>query len=301
VTVHQQPGTVRTKKPGRSPGTALERAPFSEPAAQHVPLLRIVAVQQVPDRGVDGIDAFAVARIEQGVRVQQQAVSLPSHRGKRAHPVGMLRRQTFQVLGPAAVHHPCERERTAGPARTPVSEAVGRQEHHLVVAEQASDTSPGNGRLLLQLHHELDHTDPVRAPVDQVADSVRDALHLERTWARVLPTWTNALRHLRDRIEGAGIVVVFNGVVGNNTHRKLDPAEFRGFALVDDYAPLIFVNGADYEAPKIFTLAHELVHVWIGVGGVSNLEATRPAPNEVERFCNAVAAEILVPELGGAR
>ena len=133
-------------------------------------------------------------------------------------------------------------------------------------------------------------------PVEQAADTVRDTLRLERTWASRQPTWTEALRHLRDRIEAAGILVVFNGVVGNNTHRTLDPAEFRGFVLVDEHAPLLFVNGADYKSPQMFTLAHELAHIWIGQGGVSNFDLVRPPSHEVERFCNLVAAEILVPE-----
>lgn len=72
-------------------------------------------------------------------------------------------------------------------------------------------------------------------------------------------------------------------------------SEFRGFALVDEYAPLIFINGADFTSAQMFTLIHELVHIWIGEGGVSNFEAMQPLPIEIERYCNAVAAEVLVP------
>jgi transcriptional regulator with XRE-family HTH domain len=87
---------------------------------------------------------------------------------------------------------------------------------------------------------------------ENVANAMRNTLALGRDWAAKEGTWTDALRYLRDRIEDASVLVVFNGIVGNNTHRKLDPEEFRGFALVDEYAPLIFVNGANFKAAQMF-------------------------------------------------
>ena len=86
-----------------------------------------------------------------------------------------------------------------------------------------------------------------------------------------------------------------NGVVGLNNHRPLDPEEFRGFVLCDDFAPVIFVNDADTKSARIFTLAHEVVHVWLGTDGVFNLDKLMPAKDAVERFCNQVAAEFLIP------
>ena len=92
------------------------------------------------------------------------------------------------------------------------------------------------------------------------------------------------------------MLLVINGVVGNNTHRKLDAEEFRGFALVDEYAPLLFVNNADYKTAQMFTIAHELVHIFLGETGVSVFRDFQPSAHETEQFCNRTAAEFLVPE-----
>ena len=130
----------------------------------------------------------------------------------------------------------------------------------------------------------------------RIAVAMRDALGITDGWAESVPNWSAALRHLRDRSEEAGILVVFNGIVGNNTHRKLDAGEFQGFALVDEHAPLIFVNNADYKAAQMFTLAHELVHIFVGESGVSHFEGMQPADHATEVFCDKTAAEFLVPE-----
>ena len=129
-----------------------------------------------------------------------------------------------------------------------------------------------------------------------VSDAMRSALGLVDQWASSETTWSGALRLLRDRAEDAGILVFFNGVVGNNTSRKLNPEEFQGFALVDEYAPLVFVNNADFKAAQMFTLAHELAHLLIGESGVSGFSNMEPAQNATEQFCDQAAAEFLVPE-----
>ncbi len=129
-----------------------------------------------------------------------------------------------------------------------------------------------------------------------IADQIRDVLGFDREWAASHSTWTDALRDLRETMEKTGILVVVNGVVGNNTHRRLDPSEFRGFVLVDDYAPLVFVNGADSKAAQMFTLAHEIAHVFFGSSAAFDLRDMAPANNQMEMACNSVAAEFLVPK-----
>ena len=130
----------------------------------------------------------------------------------------------------------------------------------------------------------------------EVAYEMRDGFQITDDWAAPISTWSDALRHLRSRAEDAGVMVVFNGVVGNNTSRKLDPNEFQGFALVDEYAPLVFVNNADFKVAQMFTLAHELAHLFVGKTGVSSFEDLQSASNDTEKFCDQAAAEFLVPE-----
>lgn len=130
---------------------------------------------------------------------------------------------------------------------------------------------------------------------EAVAEKALVALGLEDGWAAKERTWTDALKTLRDAMDNAGIIVVTNGIVGNNTHRQLDPNEFRGFVLVDDYAPLVFVNGADGKAAQMFTLAHELAHVFYGSSAAFDLREMQPSKDPVEKACNSMAAEFLVP------
>ena len=130
----------------------------------------------------------------------------------------------------------------------------------------------------------------------EVAASMRASLGLAAGWAEDISTWSDALRFLRNRLDEIGVLVVFNGAVGNNNYRKLDPTEFQGFALVDEYAPLVFVNSADYIASQMFTLAHEVAHLFVGETGLSVFDRLLPADDETEQFCDQVAAEFLVPQ-----
>jgi Zn-dependent peptidase ImmA (M78 family) len=130
---------------------------------------------------------------------------------------------------------------------------------------------------------------------EDIAVAMRKTLNLVPQWAYKQKTWEDALRYLRLKIEETGILIFINGIVGNNTHRSLDTGEFRGFVLSDEYAPLIFINGTDAKSAQMFTMAHELAHVWLGQGGVSNINVLEPSEYTVELFCNAVAAELLVP------
>lgn len=132
------------------------------------------------------------------------------------------------------------------------------------------------------------------APV-QAAEQIRRTLGFDVDARRDCRTWAEALRLFIEQAESIGVMVMVSGVVLNNNYRHLDPQEFRGFALADDRAPLVFINGADSKAAQMFTLAHELAHLWLGQSALSDVSADETSGNAIETWCNQVAAELLVP------
>jgi Zn-dependent peptidase ImmA (M78 family)/DNA-binding XRE family transcriptional regulator len=131
-----------------------------------------------------------------------------------------------------------------------------------------------------------------------VGRDIQDTLAIDDKLRQSCDSWQEFLTEFIRRAEQSRILVLRSGIVGSNTHRLLDVEEFRGFAITDNLAPLIFINETDYKVAQIFTLAHELVHLWIGKSGISNpnyVLRSREQKNTIDRFCDATAAEVLVP------
>ena len=133
---------------------------------------------------------------------------------------------------------------------------------------------------------------------DSVPGAVRTILkhlQLEERWHKSVTDEAKRCSLLRKAADQIGILIFFNGIVGQKTRRVLDTDEFRGFVLVDKYAPLIFVNSNDSETARLFTLTHEIVHLALGESGLFNFRRFGVSDEKLEVRCNAIAAELLVP------
>ncbi len=144
--------------------------------------------------------------------------------------------------------------------------------------QQFIEPNPYVGRFSLQ--------DDVKTIVESIRKVLNLASHPQRGNS------DDYYRDLVNRIESVGILVMRQANLGHFT-RPLRVEEFRGFAITDEYAPIIFVNHADAPGARLFTLIHELCHIWIGQSGISDGDTHASRREEV--LCNAVAAELLVP------
>lgn len=131
--------------------------------------------------------------------------------------------------------------------------------------------------------------------VECAVAKIRELLELDETWAFGERNSASAVNKITQQLESLGIIISFNGIVGNNTHRKLSVEECRGFTLVSKTAPFIFINNDDSKNAQLFTLIHEFSHLLLGVSaGFGGIEDHN---DDCERFCDSVAANFLVPRM----
>ncbi len=132
--------------------------------------------------------------------------------------------------------------------------------------------------------------------VNHIAYRIRQDLEWDETWYEKSRTARESFSHIRGQLETCGVLVMMSGIVGKNTHRRLDVNEFRAFAMCDDWAPLLFINSADSNTAKLFSLLHEVAHIWIGKSDLFNdRQGHTMGVSKSETLCNAVAGELLVP------
>jgi Zn-dependent peptidase ImmA (M78 family) len=136
----------------------------------------------------------------------------------------------------------------------------------------------------------------VKDSCDTICNDIRNTLGLHKEWAADYRNNYHAMAALVQHTEEAGVIVVINGIVGNSTNRRIESEECRGFVMVDKWAPFLFINNTDAEGAKMFTLIHELAHIWLGKSAGFDTNNMLPANDPVELLCDRIAAEFLVPK-----
>lgn len=127
--------------------------------------------------------------------------------------------------------------------------------------------------------------------VRMVGRSIAETIGFSRDAFRAASNPDAAFKALRASVENAGIYVLLVGNLGNYL-TAFSVNTFRGIALADPIAPFVVINAGDAKTAWSFTLLHELAHLWLGASGVSGPITAEIA---IERFCNDVASEMLVP------
>lgn len=135
-----------------------------------------------------------------------------------------------------------------------------------------------------------------KTDVNVIANQIRADLEMPLDWYKNKRTMGEAFNYVRGLLEYSGVLVMLSGIVGKNTHRALSIDEFRAFTMVDEWAPLIFINSADSEGAKLFSLFHEVAHIWIGENDLYNDRRNSNSVRDIEILCNAVASELMVPQ-----
>jgi Zn-dependent peptidase ImmA (M78 family)/DNA-binding XRE family transcriptional regulator len=127
--------------------------------------------------------------------------------------------------------------------------------------------------------------------VTVLREAIEKLLGITRTEYRTEKDAESAFNLLRDKAERAGVFVLLVGNLGSH-HSTIPVGAFRGFAIADRLAPFIVINDGDAKAAWSFTLLHELAHLFLGATGVSG---GGDPEMKIEKFCNDVAGEFLLP------
>ena len=123
-----------------------------------------------------------------------------------------------------------------------------------------------------------------------ILGSLRALIGVDLSTYRAQPDPSAAFALLRSRVEASGVFVTLKGDLGNYV-TAIETTVFRGFCIADNVAPFVVINDQDARSAWSFTLLHETTHLLLGQTGVS----AEYSENEVERFCDDVAGDFLLP------
>ena len=131
--------------------------------------------------------------------------------------------------------------------------------------------------------------------IQKIINQIMDFFELESDWNLKRKNSDEALKYITNKLEEKNIVVTFNSVVNNNTSRTIPVKLCRGFCLIDEYVPFIFINSSDSKNAQLFSLIHEVAHVFISYTSGFGEHGTKSIVDAKESLCDKVAANLLVP------
>lgn len=248
--------------------------------------------------GTRGTDAEKLAAIENGERAPSQA---------QLAKMASAYHRPLLALYMAEPPRPADRGEDFRTMRTPVAPQEAARLDALVRDVRTRQS------ILRDMMEDEEDAEPinfvgtlsVRTPILQAAGRIKAALGIEddRGFRRGMREPQDLFVELRRRAESLRVFVILLGDLGSH-HTAISPKVFRGFAVADNLAPMIVINDQDAKAAWSFTLIHEMAHIFVGNTGVSGLPTTAEphTPNaRIERFCNDVAGELLLPDQALAR
>ena len=252
------------------------------------------------------LDAFARTGTSKNPQIAKTSVSnslVPLRipfRGKSKIGVNRGSRTVYVPSGYLFLKKPLAEKLPIADFRTFSGEGIGRPSPNLLdmihVCQERQEWYRDFGQAEGEKELPFVGSATIETPPKSAASRIREALGFDVAARKQCRTWTEALRLLISKTDEAGILTMVSGVVLSKNKRRLDPGGFRGFALTDPFAPLVFINGADTQAAQMFTLAHELGHIWLGNSALSNMDIPPGSGfRREEVWCNTVAAEMLAP------
>ena len=145
-----------------------------------------------------------------------------------------------------------------------------------------------------RLHLDFVGTACMKAGERALCSSIETQLGLTRLDIRKNETIAQAFKMLRQSLERLGIFILLSGHIAR-FHAILAARIYRSFSIIDTASPLISINENIEMADWLFALIHELAHLWLGESGVGRLSLEDPHEERLDRFCDNVAGEFLLP------
>jgi Zn-dependent peptidase ImmA (M78 family)/DNA-binding XRE family transcriptional regulator len=167
--------------------------------------------------------------------------------------------------------------------RAAIHRALNQRATMLEISEIAPDAIP--------VGEAVNFTLP-ESDADLAAAQLREILELDSIPKTRVRKPYDFLSAVTRRAESLGILVMHTAGVSTK--------EMKGFSIAETPFPVIAINGSDWPRSRLFTLLHEMAHIGLRASGLCDMHevnsgTVRQGAGDIEQYCNAVAANTLMP------